>query len=126
MQDDRPIDNRRLEIRLPFSQEGLCKADFDGEAMGNLGLAGCGGVIRNNFGHCMAVVTLPLGIKTNPLTEVMASLQVTKLAKDIGVTRLWLQGDSMNIIKCLIGLSIPSWTIDNIIKETKGSYYNYG
>ena len=43
---------------------------------------------------------------------------VVKLAFEIGVTNLWLEGDSNNIIKCIIDNSHPSCTIANLIDET--------
>ena len=30
---------------------------------------------------------------------------------------IWVEGDSLNIINCLNKISIPSWTISNIIYE---------
>ena len=39
---------RRKECHWSLPPEGWQKANFDGVAKGNLGAAGCGGVIRNS------------------------------------------------------------------------------
>lgn len=44
---------------------------------------------------------------------------VVKLAFEVGITKLWLEGDSNNIINCINGNSLPSWSIVNLIEETR-------
>ena len=63
-----------MESRGSFPSEGWYKANFDGVAKGNLGLAGCGGVIRNHYGRSIAAVALPLGSQTNDIVEAMVAL----------------------------------------------------
>lgn len=83
------------------------------------GLRVVAGVIRNSNGIGMAVITFPIGNQTNHFAEAYAALQTTMLAKEMGISRLWLEGDSNNIIKCLKGEHPPSWNIINIFEETK-------
>ena len=64
-------------------------------------------------------VNFPLGHLKNYYTKDCAALQTTKLAKEIGVKCLWLEGDSNNIIKCLRGEHPPSWSIKNMMEEMK-------
>lgn len=59
-----------------------------------------------------------MGIQTNHFIAVMTALQITKLAKDKGFSKIWLEDDSMNIVKYLNGSSSLSWTIHNIIMKT--------
>ena len=40
-----------------------------------------------------------------------------KLALDVGVKKLWLEGESNNIIRCIKGDLHLAWTITNIIEE---------
>ncbi|XP_059068697.1 uncharacterized protein LOC131859155 [Cryptomeria japonica] len=102
-----------------FPLTGWIKVNFYGAAKGNPGPTGCGGVIRNEAGDYIAVMTLPIGSQTNPLAEPMAAYQVITLAKTLGYQNVWLKGDLNNIIRCLKGLSPPSWTIKNIISFSK-------
>lgn len=91
------------------------KANFDGATKGNPWHIGCGGVIQNGVGFCIGVMVFPLGNQTNHLAEAMGTLQAIKLAHNLGVKLLWLEGDSKNIINCLLGKHQASWMIKNII-----------
>ena len=44
--------------------------------------------------------------------------QIIKLAQDIGIHKLWLEGDSKNIIDCLNKKTEPTWMVGNIIEES--------
>ena len=50
--------------------------------------------------------------------EVSATCHVVKLAFEVGITKLWLEGDLNNIIKCINSKSHSSWLIANLIEET--------
>ena len=102
---------------MASSLEGWHKENFDGASKGNPRPLGCGGVIRNNFGEGMAAFSLHLGIQTNHFAEARAACQSVKMAFEMGIKKLWLEGDSKNIIDCIKCLSQPSWTSKNIIEE---------
>ena len=104
---------------MAFTPGGWHKANFDGASKGNPGSSGSGGVIRDENGDGIAAFSLPLGLQTNHFAEANAACNVVKLAFEIGVTNLWLEGDLNNIIKCIIGNSHPSWSIANLIDETR-------
>ena len=44
----------------------------------------------------------------NHYAKASVALHAIKLALTIGIKNLWLEGDSLNIIKCLKGCSHPS------------------
>lgn len=75
-------------------------------------------MIRNCHGYGIVAVTFPLGHQINHYVEACATLQTTKLGKEIGVKSLWLEGDSNNIIKCLRGEHPLSLSIKNMMEET--------
>lgn len=52
------------------------------------------------------------------MAEVRAVCSVVKLAFEAGVSKLWLEEDSNNIINSINGIFPPSWSITNIIDET--------
>lgn len=61
-----------------------------------------------------------MGFLSNHSAEARAACyDVVKLAFDVGITNLWLEGDSNNIINSIKGISSPSWLIGNIIEETR-------
>ena len=110
---------RRLEARWSFPPENCHKANFDGVTKGNPGSAGSGGIIRNSLGGGITAISLPLGHQTNHLAEASATRHVVKLALALGIDNLWLEGDSLNIINCILGITKPSWTIFSIIEDLK-------
>lgn len=110
---------KRQEAKWHLPPEGWHKANFDRASKGNPGSSGSGGVIRNENGDSIAAFTLSLGFQTNHFVEANATCNAVKLAFQIGVTNLWLKGDSSNIIKCINGNSYPSLMIANLINETR-------
>ena len=61
----------------------------------------------------------PLGFQTNHFLEAKVACKIVKLAFDMGIKKLWLEGDSNNIIRCIKFITQPSWSIANIIEETR-------
>lgn len=111
-------DLKRQDAKWILPPEGWSKANFDDASMGNPSPSRSGGIIRNSFGEGVAAFASPLGTQTNHLAEARATCSVVKLAFEAGVSKLWLEGDSKNIINNINGISPPSWTITNIIDET--------
>ena len=107
------------------SSEEWHKANFNGVAKGNLGEVGCGEVIRNIYGFGIMEVTFPLGHQTNHFAKACVALHTTKLTQDIGVRCLWLEWDSNNIIKYLKGDHSPSWSIVNMMEETRQIFLTF-
>lgn len=94
----------RKECHQSLPPEGWHKANFDGAEKGNLSAVGSGGVIKNSHGYGIVTIYSPLGHQTNHFFEACATLQMMKMAKEIGVKSLWLK----NITNCLRGDHISS------------------
>lgn len=95
------------------------KINFDGASKGNPGVAGCGVVLRDEWGICKIIKCIPIGKQTNHVTEAMAAYHGIILAKEAKCTKVWCEGDSLNIINCLNMKFPPSWSISNAIKATR-------
>ena len=93
------------------------KISFDGASKGNSGKAGCGIVIRNSNGDNVGCMAIPIGIHSNHVAEACAALHGLIYAKKMNMRKIWVEGDSLNIINCLNKITIPSWTISNIMHE---------
>lgn len=93
------------------------KINFDGSAKGNLSPTGCGGVLRDCYGKLVSAVALPLGIQTNHFVEVVVAYHGIKLAREKGVSKLLVKGDSLNIINYLRKCLSPSCTIEIFILD---------
>ena len=55
----------------------------------------------------------------NHLVKASVARHIVKLALDSRIEHLWLEGDSLNIINCILGITTPSWTIASIIEDLK-------
>ena len=91
------------------------KINFDGASKGNLGIAGCEVVIRNSYGDKVGCMAIPIGSQTNHMAKACATLHGLIYAKSLNLMKVWMEGDSLNIINCLNKITQPSWTISNII-----------
>lgn len=87
--------------------------------------AGCKGVIRDENGSCIIVEALPLGVQSNHLVEAMSAFQTLNIARCLNWKKVWIKGDSNNIIKCLEGEHKTSWTIGYIINDTINTIENF-
>ena len=80
------------------------KINFDGASKGNPGIAGCGVIIRNENGDRMGGMAIPIGIQTNHVVEKNDAHYRLIYEKSLNLNSIWLEGDSLNIINCLIEL----------------------
>ena len=53
------------------------------------------------------------------MAEASAARLTVKLALDLRIEYLWLEGDSLNIINYILGVTNPLWTIESIIEDLK-------
>ena len=93
------------------------KINFDGAFKGNLGIAGCGIVIRDAYGEKVGCMAIPIGSQTNHVAKASAALYCLIYAKSLNLRKVWVEGDYLNIINCLSKITKPSWTISNIILQ---------
>lgn len=59
-----------------------------------------------------------LGNQKNHYAEVATTCHSLVLAKNQGVSKLWLEGDSLNVINCLLKKYPPSWSIVHFINDS--------
>lgn len=97
---------------------GWVKANFDGATKGSPGKAGSGCVLRDNAGAFIAAFAMDIGTQTNHVAEAVGAYHAVNLAFNMNMKCLQLEGDSKNIIDCILGLIPPSWTIKKWIKDT--------
>ena len=107
--------NPREHARWDCPPENWFKINFDGASKGNLGKEGCGVVIRNSNGDYVGGMAIPIGDQTNHVAEAYATLHGLLYAKSMNLRKIWVEGDSLNIINCLNKITKPLWTISNII-----------
>lgn len=91
------------------------KINFDGASKGNPIIFGCGIIIRNMNGDRVGGMTIPIGVQTNHVVEASAALYGLSHGNFLNLNKIWLEGDSLNIINFLNKVTDPSWIINNII-----------
>ena len=103
--------NPRLTRSWNYPPNGWIKGNFDGAAKGNPGRAGCGGVLRDQVGNVIDAIIVPIGYSNSHIAEAIAALYTMKLAVELGHPKLWLEGDSLNIINILNNKNSITWLI---------------
>ena len=109
--------NPRDNARWDYPPVNRFMIYFEGASKENLGKDGCGVVIRNSNGDNVGCMAILIGDQTNHVAEACASLHDLLYAKSINLRKIWVEGDSLNIINCLNKITQPSWTISNIISK---------
>ena len=102
------------------------KINFDGASKGNPRIAGCGIIIRDAYGEKVGCMAIPIGIQTNHVVEASVALYGLIYAKSLNLKKVWLEGDSLDIINFLNKITKPSWTISNIICQTIDIINSFG
>ena len=117
--------NPRSIVKWCVPPNGWIKGNFDGATKGNPGRAGCGGVLRNHVGNVIDAIAVPIGHSNSHIAEATAALYTMKLAADSGYSKLWLEGDSLNIINTLNNKNSISWSIEATVMEIKSLIQNF-
>ena len=73
-----------LNVKWKSPPMGWIKGNFDGVAKGNLGKAGCGGVLRDHTCKIIDAIAIPIGISTSHKAEATKTLYMMRLVVEIG------------------------------------------
>lgn len=118
--------NLRSNARWDCPPKGCYKVNFDGTSKGNPGIVGCGIIIRDENGYSNGAMEIPIGNQTNHIEEASTSLHGLFFSKNKNLEKIWLEGDSLNIINCLNKVTTRSWTIKNIILKAINIINSFG
>ena len=88
-------------IRWVVPPNPYIKLNTDGSAIGNLRLAGAGGILRDSSSGWLSSFSLNLGIATNNMAELAAVQQGLLLAWDLGFKFLQIELDSSIVLSWL-------------------------
>ena len=89
------------------------KVNTDGAARGSPGLAGCGGIFRDNLGCCLGCFAGSMGVATTLEAELQAIIHVVSMASQNGWRTLWIEYDSTLALHFLStsSLSFVPWRL---------------
>ncbi|XP_057823237.2 uncharacterized protein LOC131035539 [Cryptomeria japonica] len=104
--------NPRLGVKWEAPELGWCKVNFDGASAGNPGQSGIGCILRNSDGICIKEISKKFGVATNNEAKFRAALRGLQLGKELGVQRIHLEGDSLNVVNAVRCNNSPSWRLD--------------
>lgn len=104
---------------------GWIKANFGGSTKGNPGRVGCGGVLRDHNFRVVDVVVFSIGISTSHREEVFMALFTVRKVGEMGIRKLWLEGNSLNIVNMINNNYSVTWNIEMIIEEIKSLLNNF-
>lgn len=95
---------------------GWIKLNFDGATKCNPGAAGSGGVFRDLMDQPLGLFVSNCGNSTNNLAEAWALWKGISLARNCGLKRLWVEGDSKFLIEAIQGMRLKNWKLGAIVE----------
>ena len=96
---------------------GWHNLNFDGAARGNPGRAGIGCIINNEAGHWIAKLASPLPPVTNNVAELEALEKGLKLCHKLGLSKIFIEGDSQVVLNAIRQKSTPNWVLNSKLRE---------
>ncbi|XP_059068447.1 uncharacterized protein LOC131858964 [Cryptomeria japonica] len=103
---------RLLGVKWEIPDPGWHKINFDGSFAENPGQSGIGCIIRDFEGICIKEISEDIGMATNNEAEFQATLRGLQLGIELGIKRIHLEGDSLNVINDIHGNQTPSWHLN--------------
>lgn len=116
------------EVKWEPPTKEWIKINFDGASRGNPGISGVGVVARNDKGVILFKGARRLQNGTNNEAEAQVALMATKLAINMKVPKLHLEGDSQVVINAIAKGNTPSWKLSHwveIIQEKLTSFEDF-
>ncbi|XP_057862028.2 uncharacterized protein LOC131070484 [Cryptomeria japonica] len=90
--------NPRLGVKGEVPEPEWFKVNFDGSSVGNPSQSGIGCILRNSDGICIKEISKKIGVATNNEVEFRAALRGLQLGMELGLQRINLEGDSLNVM----------------------------
>nr|GMC99849.1 reverse transcriptase [Ipomoea batatas] len=94
-------DTRRSLLRWSKPESGWLKLNTDGRRNRRTGIAGCGGVFRDDKGNWIEGFIANLGIFSSEEAEAWAVLKGLKIAWERGFRKVMVETDANNIVEAL-------------------------
>uniref|UniRef100_A0A2N9H9G6 RNase H type-1 domain-containing protein n=1 Tax=Fagus sylvatica TaxID=28930 RepID=A0A2N9H9G6_FAGSY len=98
---------------------GWFKLNTDGSSLGNLGLAGGGGVIRDHVGDWVGGFSRAIGVTTSVQAELRALKDGLNLAIDLGILHLEIEMDSLVAVELVKSITTPNAFLSTIVFDCR-------
>ena len=100
--------------------ENIFKANFDAALFKSENLAGLGVVIRDWHGDAIGTLTMSVPLaQTVVELEALACRRAVQFAKEIGLTQVIFEGDSLSIIQAILEGSLDALPYGNVIEDIR-------
>uniref|UniRef100_A0A2N9IH06 RNase H type-1 domain-containing protein n=1 Tax=Fagus sylvatica TaxID=28930 RepID=A0A2N9IH06_FAGSY len=124
---NRPLVDKRVwdtvggEFKLGKAYSIACwfKLNTDGSSLGNPGLAGGGGVIRNHVGDWVGGFSRVIGVTTSVQAELRALKDGLNLAIDLGILHLEIEMDSLVAVEFVNSITTPNAFLSTIVTDCR-------
>ena len=103
-------------VRWVPPSEGAIKLNVDGSSRGNPGRAGCGGLLRDENGNCIAGFVGYIGFAGSLLAELMAIRHGLLLAWQYGFRRVECESDCLKAVQ-IIHSNGRDFSFGSIVEE---------
>ncbi|XP_043704613.1 uncharacterized protein LOC122654547 [Telopea speciosissima] len=98
---------RIIELGWSFPAQDGVKMNIDGCSLGNPGCTGAGGILRDHMGNPWRCFAVYAGVGTNFYAEFEAFFIGIHHAMALRILNLWVECDSMAVVRCITGQHIP-------------------
>ncbi|KAL0423079.1 UNVERIFIED_CONTAM: putative ribonuclease H protein [Sesamum radiatum] len=110
-----PIPRAPSIVRWHAPSPSWFKLNTDGSSLGNPGLAGAAGIIRDSAGHVHLAYQFALGTGTSVLAELTAVCREMELALTHGLAPLVVEVDATTVISLLQSRASGKWEVQHMI-----------
>ena len=108
-----------MQICWERSLQGWIRLKTDGASSGNPGLAGCGGLLRNESCECIKGFSRNIGRATNFTAELWGLRDGLTLCKDLNLCAINIQIDAKAIIELLANPLCSNIVVTPIVDDCK-------
>lgn len=91
-----------IQVKWSPPKSGWVALNTDGAARDGSEIAGCGGLLRDQFGNCICGFSKFLGKTTVYVAELWGVYEGLRMAKEKGFSNIELQIDYAAVVQCLI------------------------
>ncbi|OVA10859.1 Ribonuclease H domain [Macleaya cordata] len=92
---------------------GWIQINSDGCSLGNLGMAGSGGILCDSHSRLVGCLSISLDIKTSIFAEFHVALCALEITLDQGWDKIWLECDSLLVVMAFEGKFNVLWKLQN-------------
>ncbi|XP_057850625.2 uncharacterized protein LOC131061136 [Cryptomeria japonica] len=110
------VSTPRLNVKWEPLEEGCSKINFDGPSAGNPGRSGIGCIVRDAQEICIKEIAEDIGLAMNNEVEFKAALRGLLLGVELGIKKIHLEDNSLNVINAIHQKSMPSWHLNQWLR----------